>query len=251
MLNRLRWLAVRSGLYSPVKRLIDVRWLRGRRRKGTYSQFGEDVELLATLGPNGLYIDIGANHPFKGSNTFLLYQAGWRGLTMEPIMSLCQQHRSVRPRDVCVNAAAGRSRGAALFNEVNPTGYSTFDSDSASTLVARGQAVLVRQYNVSVVPVLQAWREAFGAQLPNLISIDTEGFELEVLAGIDLSVLQPELVLLELQSAVDTGRRETLVEAMLEEGYELRREFGVNGLFQRSVDETGRSAMSLSASPVQ
>ena len=158
---------------------------------------------------------------------------GWEGLTVEPILSLCVLHKALRPRDVCINAAVGSEQGSALFHEMRPSGLSTFDPTAASALVDSGRATEAERYLVSVLPLAELWTRFFGDRRPNLISIDTEGFEYEVLQGAELSLLQPELILLEFSSAIGDARKELLVGAMEREGYELAREFGVNGLFER------------------
>ena len=222
-------------MYDPTKDLLDRLWLRRREQVGSFSQFGEDREILARVGSAGLYADVGANHPYKGSNTYLLYRAGWRGLTLEPIKSHCEQHRSIRPEDVCINAAAGRSAASGTFHEMNPTGLSTFDAEAVAALVAGRRAVRVDSYEVPIVTLAEVWEEAFGQRRPDLVSIDTEGFEFEVLAGAKLEQLAPTLVLLEFESAVDRGRQARLVEVMGSSGYTLLKQFGVNGLFERNA----------------
>lgn len=231
---RVRRLAVRSGLYGPVKGLNDARWLSARRRRGTFSQFGEDRAVLDLVGPEGTYIDVGSNHPFKANATYLLYESGWHGLAIDPIRTHIDHHRRLRPRDVCVNAAAGRAPGVELFHEMNPDGFSTFDGATAKVLVMTDRALEIARYQVPIVTVLDEWRARFGSARPDLLSIDTEGFEIEVLAGSELSVLGPRYVLLELVSSVES-RAEVLVEVMAASGYELEAEFGVNGLFARAA----------------
>lgn len=54
-----------------------------------YSQGGEDAIISKTFlyvlpVQKGFYLDIGAYHPFKHSNTYLLYKAGWRGMNIDP-----------------------------------------------------------------------------------------------------------------------------------------------------------------------
>ena len=47
-----------------------------------FSQSGEDVithVLLRNEKVKGMFVDFGAYHPFKFSNTFTLYLDGWRG----------------------------------------------------------------------------------------------------------------------------------------------------------------------------
>jgi len=48
----------------------------------SYSQKGEDIILRRILGEKevGFYIDIGAHHPKRFSNTYLFYKKGWRGI---------------------------------------------------------------------------------------------------------------------------------------------------------------------------
>ena len=58
------------------------------RQRDSYSQHGEDKlvrQLLEKLNLKDLlYVDIGANHPIKISNTYLLYRNGMRGIVIEP-----------------------------------------------------------------------------------------------------------------------------------------------------------------------
>lgn len=57
-------------------------------KKISYSQCGEDLIVsfifnrLGILNPN--YIDIGAHHPYKLSNTAFFYESGSRGINIEP-----------------------------------------------------------------------------------------------------------------------------------------------------------------------
>jgi hypothetical protein len=58
------------------------------KRRGTFSQHGEDLWLDNYFAgrKGGFYIDIGASHPTRLSNTYKLYsEREWRGVTVEPI----------------------------------------------------------------------------------------------------------------------------------------------------------------------
>lgn len=211
--------------------MIDNRWLRQQRLRGTYSQAGEDALVLELLGASGLYLDIGANHPFKGSNTYLLYEHGWSGLTVDPIKLLCEQHRRLRPRDVCLNAAVSDRPGQEIFHELNPSGFSTFDTRAADELTHAGRAVRAGTYEVPVVRATDVWNQSFPALRADLISIDTEGFELEVIDGLDFKILEPRVVLVEFQAATGSERESAVTEVLADRGYRLDRVVGVNGLF--------------------
>jgi len=58
------------------------------RHKKSYSQDGEDV-VLASFYENmknyrGFYVDIGAHHPVRFSNTWMFYKNGWKGINIDP-----------------------------------------------------------------------------------------------------------------------------------------------------------------------
>jgi len=53
-----------------------------------YSQEGQDKWVLSHV-PKGYYLEIGASHPVNISNTYLLEQNGWEGLSVD-IDNQCQ-----------------------------------------------------------------------------------------------------------------------------------------------------------------
>src|ERR1035438_273868 len=46
----------------------------------------------------GVFVEVGANDPVAGSQTWLLEQNGWQGILVEPQASLCKKLRPARPR---------------------------------------------------------------------------------------------------------------------------------------------------------
>lgn len=49
-----------------------------------YSQLGQDTWVLEKHPTPGYYLEIGAHHPENGSNTKLLEEYGWNGLSVDP-----------------------------------------------------------------------------------------------------------------------------------------------------------------------
>src|SRR4051812_41063504 len=60
---------------------------RGRARP-SYAQQGEDLAVASIFGLLGVgrptYLDVGAGDPVEGSNTYLFYERGCRGVLVEP-----------------------------------------------------------------------------------------------------------------------------------------------------------------------
>lgn len=51
----------------------------------SWSQESKDLILQRIFEnkPNGFYIDLGAHHPRRFSNTYLFYSQGWRGVNID------------------------------------------------------------------------------------------------------------------------------------------------------------------------
>ena len=86
----------------------------------SYSQNNEDVLLWRALGhiKNGYYIDVGANDPVEHSVTKAFYDAGWNGISIEPLPSFHQAFEEQRPRDVNLAVAAGATDGELTLYDV-------------------------------------------------------------------------------------------------------------------------------------
>jgi FkbM family methyltransferase len=164
-----------------------------------FSQFGEDVVLWQLLRSieGGFYVDIGAHHPYRFSNTCLLHRyRKWRGINVDVDERALEAFRRARPGDINVQAAVSQKverRNLVMFER---GGTNTMD---------RGVAVKSEQiYNVydrRAVETLSL-REILDEHLPegqhiDLLSIDVEGLDLDVLRGNDWSKYRPSYIAVE------------------------------------------------------
>ena len=76
-------------------------------RKISYSQDGEDMMLQTYYETKkhykGFYVDVGAHHPYRFSNTNYFYKKGWRGINIEPTPTLYPAFLRHRRRDINLN----------------------------------------------------------------------------------------------------------------------------------------------------
>jgi len=226
LLNKVRQ---NRTLYETIAAIRDGKsWLTGILR-GSFAQHGEDKFIADFFGnrPSGFYIDIGASHPFRISNTFGLYRAGWRGITVEPIPRLVRLHRRWRPEDTILPSAVGTAGGTLSFYEMTPSVLSTLDRTTAERYQSEGLAVLCRTYPIDVIPIndILAKALALGGQI-DLLSIDIEGLDIAILSKIDFSRFRPALICLEISQADMAGDDcKPLLEA---HGYWIVRQMGCN-----------------------
>lgn len=74
----------------------------------TYSHDCEDLILEKIINkPGGFYVDIGAHHPVKHSNTYFLHKKGWKGISIDA--NLLAIARFKRKRKECINLNMGIS----------------------------------------------------------------------------------------------------------------------------------------------
>lgn len=221
------------SLWCIVDGVREIIWYLKAAIRGTFSQYGEDRFLLEYFrGEKGTYIDVGASHPFKISSTYLLYRNGWSGLTLEPIPELFKKHKRFRPCDIALNVAAGAKNGVLRFSELFPGVLSTFNEELARKLINNGTSVLRRQYMVEVITLAEAYRRYLKNQSVDLLSIDAEGFEMEVLGGVDWSLLRPTLIICEVQTPSGNDMTNEIEKLLVSKGYRRLAGFGCNIVFE-------------------
>jgi FkbM family methyltransferase len=191
----------------------------------SYAQNFEDVMLwraLKLFGP-GFYIDVGANHPTRDSVTRSLYERGWRGINIEPVLHYHQALCAERPEDINLCVAVGDKADELKFFESPETGLSTLSVEMAQRQSAEGIAFVPRTVETRTLSSICAEHIGSGVQI-HFLKIDVEGFEEQVLRGCDFQEWRPWIVLIE--SAFDTEPE--WVSLLVEAGYRFALCDGIN-----------------------
>jgi FkbM family methyltransferase len=209
--------------------------------KLSYAQQGEDIVLwqilVYVLGiERPTYMDIGAHHPVFNNNTYFLYERGSRGVLVEPNPGLHRVLEQVRPRDALVRAGIGATAQAEadfyIIGGSEDAQLNTFSREQAETLVKRsnGRYTIERVMKIPLLSINQLMRKHWNGP-PNLLSVDTEGYDLAILRSLDFKALRPDVVCVE---TVEIGGRRLLTEIMqlmAKNGYEARGGSFVNTIF--------------------
>ncbi|MES2152312.1 MAG: FkbM family methyltransferase [Pseudomonadota bacterium] len=163
----------------------------------SYAQNFEDVLLWRALGhiKHGFYIDVGANDPEEHSVTKAFYDVGWRGVNIEPLPAFHQQFMAQRPRDINLAIAAGATDGSlTLFDVPAVNGWASPDRTVAEAHRADGFAVT--ELTVPVRTLAGVCAEHARGEI-HFLKVDVEGFEGEVLRGMDFDRWRPWLLVIE------------------------------------------------------
>lgn len=158
-----------------------------------YSQFFEDYILSIVFKDknNGLYIDVGANSPNELSVTKHFYLKGWRGINIDPVKQNYDLFIQYRPQDINYNIGIADKAGELDFYENSYNAISGFSLEDMS-LAAKN----LKKYKVEVRTLTEILDENNMNEI-DLLNIDVEGFERQVLLGMDFTKYQPKVILLE------------------------------------------------------
>jgi FkbM family methyltransferase len=162
------------------------------------SQAGEDIiiEHFLPTKKDGFYIDIGAHDPIKLSNTFLFHNKGWTGINIEPTPSKIWLFNFFRNKDKNLNVGVGPTVSEMNFYIFEKSMFNTFDTNEVREL----QKIDVKPIKTITVPVLPLKNilEKYAKNKEiDIMSIDTEGQDMEVLKSNDWDKFRPRFVILE------------------------------------------------------
>ena len=172
----------------------------------TYSQLGEDLHIQRILNSRfnkkitdrGFYVDVGAFHPFKFSNTYKFYKNNWRGINIEPNPENFQLFEKYRPLDININMGVSDSSKILKYWKFDRGAFNTFDQNEANALINRNDLTLEKTLSIQT----KSLQEIIDNNLPSnqfidFISIDVEGFDLKVIKSFDIQKFNINIVCIE------------------------------------------------------
>jgi FkbM family methyltransferase len=176
-------------------------------RKGnlSYSQEGEDRVLSSLLFKlngakhinNGFYIDVGAHHPYRYSNTYLFYRQGWHGINIDAMPGSMAAFKNKRSRDINLECGIGLNKQTLKFFVFNEPAVNTFDEKLARDR-CNNVWYIKDVVNVPVVTLSEVLNEhLLIGQKIDFLTVDVEGLDLDVLMSNDWEKYRPSVVLAE------------------------------------------------------
>lgn len=173
-----------------------------------------DEKLLQLMNyENGVYIEVGANNGINQSNTKRFEEFhGWTGFLFEPSPDLFEELVVNRPNSKCYPFALGS------FEQDNTYVTGDFDGNLMSSI--EGNRLNRPAKTTVLMRSLQSVLDEEGITHINFFSLDVEGFELNVLRGIDFNKVTFDYLLIEVNSHHDD-----INELLFSHGYEMIENF--------------------------
>lgn len=166
-----------------------------------YSQEGEDMILrrLFEKQTAGFYVDVGAHHPKRFSNTYFFYKQGWRGINIDAMPGSMKLFDKLRPRDINLEKAVSDKRETSIYYVFNEPALSGFSEEISDKRDGAGDYHVICKKQL----VTCTLKEILDAHLPDgqtidFLSVDVEGLDMKVLRSNDWQRHKPRVVLVEM-----------------------------------------------------
>lgn len=207
-------------------KLLIVNILHFFRYKKSYSQDGEDIALDSFYenikNHIGFYVDIGAHHPVRFSNTYSFYKKGWSGINIDPTPGSMKYFNLLRKRDINLEIGIGERSGNFQFYCFNEPALNTFDPILANER-NHGAYHIKKIIQVPIKPLGEVLQEYLKYnQHIDFFSIDVEGLDLQVLKSNDWNKFKPDYVMVEdIGFLIDKSESSEISEYLTSLGYRI------------------------------
>jgi FkbM family methyltransferase len=221
-----------SRMLRPHKNRVQRRLARVCERlhgRCVYSQDGEDllVDRLLAMPPGtpGFYVDVGAHHPERLSNTFFFYLRGWRGINIDAMPGSMDAFREMRPRDINVERAISDVRQTLTYYTFSESSLNGFNAELSKERDGQKEwSRLLGTREIETVTLADVLDEHLPpGQRIDFLSVDVEGLDYQVLKSNNWAKYRPKLVLAEdlgLRSLEEPGESQ-VYRFMREQNYRL------------------------------
>ena len=224
------------NIFYKIKLYLHLLRYRGLKEKLHYSRWGEDSFLINYFKDtsSGRYIDIGAFHPFRGSNTHLLYKKGWTGINIDLSKTSIDLFKLARPNDINLNLAISDANKKIKVYQTKDLGkMNTIDSKFASFFLKNYHVRESCSYNLN--DILYKYNTSKNNRF-ELIDIDVEGSEYQILENLNFNKYSFKLILVEthigyLHFKQQSDKIHTLLKS---KNYNYLKNFGETAVFENA-----------------
>jgi FkbM family methyltransferase len=211
---------------SAIEKLAEVKnnYFDGYALK-SYSQEGEDMILRRLFGKQktGFYVDVGAHHPKRFSNTYFFYKLGWRGINIDAMPGSMTAFNRMRPRDINIEKPVSNKKQLLTYYAFNEPALNGFSKELSEERDGK-ESYFVKFTKDMETSTLE---EILDNNLPKVqsidfLSIDVEGLDFNVLKSTNLEKYQPKVILIEiLNSSLEDIQVNEIYKFLTDAGYEL------------------------------
>jgi FkbM family methyltransferase len=167
----------------------------------SYSQEGEDMILRRIFEEKrrvGFYVDVGAHHPKRFSNTWYFYKKGWRGINIDAMPGSMKLFKKMRARDINLEIAISDKKQVLTYYCFNDPALNGFSKALSAERDGKGRYRIIDEIKMKTSTLA----EVLDTYLPkgieiDFLSVDVEGLDFQVLKSNNWSKYKPKVILVE------------------------------------------------------
>lgn len=208
---------------------IYLKYLHKHAIQQAYSYSLEGIDMILrsfyedSMEYKGYYIDVGAMHPYRFSNSMYFYQKGWHGINIIPNPAMHKLFKAIRSRDI--NLSVGISTVKQVLN------YYCFKDPSLNTFSQEAAKKINSQPNdhhiIKAIPVrsFPLWL-IFDEYLPpgqkiDFLNIHSPDYTHIVLQSNDWKKYQPEHILVHGEISFEELKHASIYQFLMDKNYRL------------------------------
>lgn len=167
----------------------------------SYSQEGEDMILrrLFEKQQTGFYVDVGAHHPKRFSNTYFFYKQGWNGINIDAMPNSMKSFEKFRPRDINIEKPISDKKQVLTYYAFNEPALNGFSKELSEERDGKGNYYIEFTKDIETSTLEEVLKDNLPKdQEIDFLSVDVEGLDFMVLKSNDFEKYKPKVILIEI-----------------------------------------------------
>lgn len=174
----------------------------------SYSQEGEDMILrrIFEKQQNGFYVDVGAHHPKRFSNTYFFYKKGWRGINIDATPGSMKLFKKTRKKDINIEVPISEKEQTSTYYIFNEPALNSFSKELSEERIEKSKYQLVELKELKTQTLSSVLDRYLKNNLQiDFLNVDVEGEDLSVLKSNDWTKYIPKVIIVEiLKNSIET-----------------------------------------------
>lgn len=191
----------------------------------SFSQCGEDMIARFYLHQlKGFYVDIGAYHPKRISNTCYFHLKGWSGINIDGSKKSIELFKKIRPNDINLHCCVGSAESSSVVD------FYMFDSAELNTFNKEALPDILKYHGQKPLAIekiqFRSLQNILDEHMPSgkqidLLTIDAEGADEEILQSNDWDHYRPKVLIVEKHCSVYDFQNTSMHKFLREKDYVL------------------------------
>lgn len=186
----------------------------------------------------GFYVDVGAHHPKRFSNTYFFYKQGWYGMNIDAMPGSMDLFNRQRPRDINIEKAVSDRKQVLTYYAFNEPALNGFSKELTKGRDGHGNYKVIFEIELETSTLEEILDQHMPKnQIIDFLSIDVEGLDFTVLKSNNWAKYAPEVILIEiLESTLDELVKNEITIFLKQFGYIIYAKCLNTVIFKKNLD---------------